>query len=222
MYCRNCGKEIAKGANFCRYCGMRSGQNIGQPESFRVCEHSPGSRIRIPVVAVCMFLILAAVVGAGYVYFGTDMFRSMEERTLSDADEMQQADGTEKHIGGDRQETIEEKMPEEPPEEETENIPDGEEETVQYILPESHMKYLTMEELEGLTAEECRIARNELYARHGRKFTDEALQDYFDSCDWYEGTVEADDFDDSVMNEYETANRDLIVQYEEEQGYRQR
>lgn len=90
----------------------------------------------------------------------------------------------------------------------------------EYILPESDSRYLDIEELYGLSKEECRIARNELFARHGRKFADEELQDYFNSCSWYHGTIEPDDFDDSVLNDYEVYNRDLIVEYEEEQGYR--
>lgn len=89
-----------------------------------------------------------------------------------------------------------------------------------YILPESNTRYLELSDLEGMTAEECRLARNELYARHGRKFDDEYLQAYFESKEWYEGTIDAKDFDESVLNEYEFANRDLIVEYETEQGYR--
>lgn len=89
-----------------------------------------------------------------------------------------------------------------------------------YILPESNTRYLQKSDLEGLTAEECRLARNELYARHGRKFDDEFLRTYFESKEWYEGTIEAADFDEAMLNEYEFANRDLIVEYETEQGYR--
>ena len=91
----------------------------------------------------------------------------------------------------------------------------------EYILPTSNSEYLTMEDLQGLTAEDCRIARNELYARYGRRFLDESLQEYFDSKSWYRGTIEPDDFNDlEWLNEYEIANRDLIVEYEEAQGYR--
>lgn len=100
--------------------------------------------------------------------------------------------------------------------ESNESIP----EQPQFILPESDSRYLAMEELAGLTAEECRIARNELFARHGRLFKDEELQAYFNSCDWYYGWVMPADFDESVFNEYEAANRDLIIKYEKEQGYR--
>ena len=87
-----------------------------------------------------------------------------------------------------------------------------------YILPDSNTRYLTREDLAGLSAEECRIARNEIYARHGRRFKDEELQNYFNGKDWYAGTM--DDVTDDMLNEYELANRDLIVAYEKEQGYR--
>lgn len=89
-----------------------------------------------------------------------------------------------------------------------------------YLLPDSDKRMISKKDLEGFDAEQCRIARNEIYARHGRKFKDKELQEYFDSCDWYEGTVEADKFQDSVLNDYEVANRDTIVKYEKEKGYR--
>lgn len=90
----------------------------------------------------------------------------------------------------------------------------------QYILPNSDSVYLSYRDLVGMTAEECRLARNELYARHGRKFDDEGLQSYFNEKDWYTGYIDPEDFSDSVLNDFEIANRDLIVQYEEEMGYR--
>ncbi len=96
----------------------------------------------------------------------------------------------------------------------------AEEADADYILPNSSTKKLSMSDLDGLTEDECRIARNEIYARHGRKFDDDDLQKYFDSKDWYEGTIEAKDFKESDLSDIEMANRDLIVQYEKEQGYR--
>lgn len=90
----------------------------------------------------------------------------------------------------------------------------------EYILPDSDTRYYKMKELKGLTAEEARIARNELFARHGRMFDDEGLQEYFNSCSWYNGTIQPDDFDEGVFNKYEIANRDLIVKYETKKGYR--
>ena len=89
----------------------------------------------------------------------------------------------------------------------------------EYILPDSDSRYLTEDDLIGLSAEQCRLARNEIYARHGRRFQDAGLQRYFDSCSWYSGTVDPKDFSDSVFNEYERANSRLIVEYERAHGY---
>lgn len=89
-----------------------------------------------------------------------------------------------------------------------------------YVFANSDKELLSKSDLTGLTAEECKIARNEIYARHGRKFKDEELQAYFDACEWYEGTIDPDDFNESDLSDIEIANKDLIVAYEEEMGYR--
>lgn len=94
-------------------------------------------------------------------------------------------------------------------------------ESVDYILPNSNTRKLTEADLQGLSSEECRIARNEIYARHGRKFSDQTLQEYFESKTWYIGQVEPNEFDESVLNESEKANAELISKYEKEQGYTQ-
>ncbi len=89
-----------------------------------------------------------------------------------------------------------------------------------YILAGSDSRYVLKSELQEFTAEQCRLARNEIYARHGRKFDDEFLQDYFNSKDWYTPIIDSDEFEESLLNSYEIANRDLIVEYEKECGYR--
>ena len=90
----------------------------------------------------------------------------------------------------------------------------------EYLLADSDSRYLTEDDLAGFTAEQCRLARNEIYARHGRRFKDPALQRYFDSLSWYNGTIEPSDFNDNVFNSYERTNCSLIIDYEREHGYR--
>ncbi len=90
-----------------------------------------------------------------------------------------------------------------------------------FVLPNSSSEYLSMDDLDGLMKNECRIARNEVYARHGRIFKDEGLRDYFNQFDWYEPTIDPDDFnDDSILSDVEKKNLDLITDYEQIQGYR--
>lgn len=90
-------------------------------------------------------------------------------------------------------------------------------ENADYILPTSNTEYLTKEDLAGLTKEQLRIARNEIFARHGRMFDSEDLQEYFDSKEWYTGTIPADEFNlEEILNDIEKANADLIKEVEAE------
>ena len=55
------------------------------------------------------------------------------------------------------------------------------------------------------------LAKNEIYARHGYIFKNEDLYNYFMGCVWYNPTCKAEDFDDSVLNEYEKANLEILA-----------
>ena len=81
-----------------------------------------------------------------------------------------------------------------------------------YMFPNSDSAYLTDADLLGLSQEELRIAKNEIYARHGYIFQAEDLQKYFKKKSWYSPTVKGKDFDDSVFNKYEKANIEFIVE----------
>ena len=84
-----------------------------------------------------------------------------------------------------------------------------------YILPQSSTEYLDESDLTGMSADQVQMAINEIYARHHRKFVLQDVQAYFDSKSWYDGYVEADEFDTRVMNQYEAANINLMVEYME-------
>lgn len=85
-----------------------------------------------------------------------------------------------------------------------------------YILNGSDSRYISKSELYGLDAATCRLARNEIYARHGRMFNDASLQNYFNAQSWYTPRIAPDKFSESVLNKFERANIDLIVSYEAE------
>lgn len=92
--------------------------------------------------------------------------------------------------------------------------PESNENLGDYILPESDQRLLTEEDLANLTQEQLRYARNEIYARHGRKFTSLDLSCYFESKSWYVPSVEADDFSDECLSEIELKNLELIRRME--------
>jgi hypothetical protein len=84
----------------------------------------------------------------------------------------------------------------------------------QYIIPDSHIRYLTEDDIRHLSTEQLRLARNEIFARHGRLFQDAALQAYFDARPWYDGYINPTVFDNlnwpSIRNSYEHANTILL------------
>ncbi len=82
-----------------------------------------------------------------------------------------------------------------------------------YIFPDSDTKKLTKKMAARLSKSSVRLAINEIYARHGRRFDDENLQKYFNEKDWYIGTIDAKDFNESVFNKIEKYNIRLLNKY---------
>lgn len=76
----------------------------------------------------------------------------------------------------------------------------------EYILPESNTRAITDAEISALTPEQLRLAVNEIYARHGRKFNDSELQAWFNAKSWYSGTVAPENFSESVLSQVEKDN----------------
>lgn len=224
--CPLCKREVQKGLRSCSYCG-----NVLEPEG-SVSDKSPvelakvherirtGKQLPRWGKTAVIFLILALAAGVGGAWIGTQLpaNNNTEDQTVSDDSS-----------GNDMDD--ETNLQQDPSADETDNTnsgtqeandsEDGETTTEQdNLLPGSDSRYISESELEGFTKEECRIARNEIYARHGRMFDDESLQEYFNSLDWYSPSIAPDDFDESSLNDYERANLDLIISYETEQGYR--
>ena len=72
-----------------------------------------------------------------------------------------------------------------------------------------------------LKSEQLELAKNEIYARHGRQFVTDYIADYFNSKSWYQGTIDPDTFDaeqNSIFNEYELANISKIAEWEEQKA----
>jgi hypothetical protein len=71
---------------------------------------------------------------------------------------------------------------------------------------------MTDDTLGGLFAEDLRVLRNEVYARHGRVFKDPKLQEYFASQAWYKPDPA---FTDDKLNDIEIQNLAKIREAEE-------
>lgn len=94
-------------------------------------------------------------------------------------------------------------------------------ETGEYFFPESSSRYLTDEEISAYNSDQLELAKNEIYARHGRQFVTDYIADYFNSKSWYQGTIDPGTFDaeqNSIFNEYELANIEKIAEWEEQKA----
>lgn len=83
-----------------------------------------------------------------------------------------------------------------------------------YFCPDSDWRYLTEDDIAYLSAWEIKLAKNEIYAKHGRLFNNSDIQDYFDSKSWYRGRIEPEDFNENVLNKYEVKNVQFLKKYE--------
>ena len=88
---------------------------------------------------------------------------------------------------------------------ETQVVKDG-----SYIIEGSDSRMLTQEEVNVLDANLRQMAINEIYARHGRKFKDQTIQEYFNAKAWYTPSVEPEAFNENVFNQYEKNNISLL------------
>ena len=84
--------------------------------------------------------------------------------------------------------------------------------SAEYILPDSDKKYYSADDLSGFSKEDLRLARNEIYARHGYIFKDGGMQSYFGLQSWYTPTT--NDVPDTELNDFEKANLGLIKEIE--------
>ena len=112
------------------------------------------------------------------------------------------------------------------PEEEQDTPEEEQEGSTDYLCEESDQRELTEEDvtaLQNLTVEGLpegksiiQMVINEMYARKGYQFGDEAIQAYFDSKAWYQEITDRTDDMDAIlegMSEVEKTNIDFLSTY---------
>jgi uncharacterized caspase-like protein len=78
-----------------------------------------------------------------------------------------------------------------------------------FIFPDSDRRLLTRDEISPLDKQQLRFARNEIYARRGRKFVIAEVREYFERFDWYDPR-----FGEVELTYIEQKNVDLIRTFE--------
>lgn len=75
-----------------------------------------------------------------------------------------------------------------------------------YVFPDSSAAVLGDNEIQSKESFQIRRGINEIYARHGRIFTNEGQKHYFESRSWYNPSIPAQQFNENVFNSYEKEN----------------
>ncbi len=86
-----------------------------------------------------------------------------------------------------------------------------------YLLPGSDSMNLSTNDIRGLSNDEIRLAIYEIFARHGKIFQDQAVNDYFLALGWYQPSS---GYDEGTLNTYEKFNLNLLIEYQKATGYR--
>lgn len=83
-----------------------------------------------------------------------------------------------------------------------------------YVCSDSNERYLTEDEVKYLPKDILKVARNEVFARHGYQFETNDMKTFFENKSWYVGTVAPSDWKDDKLNTYEKKNVELFQKYE--------
>ncbi|MFW5867841.1 MAG: YARHG domain-containing protein [Armatimonadota bacterium] len=91
---------------------------------------------------------------------------------------------------------------------------DGEAQSLQFgseIVPQSDDRVLEREDLTDLDNWGLTLARNEIFARHGRTFGNEHLRNYFTGQPWY---TPDPDYERAWLSAVEQHNENFILEYQ--------
>lgn len=83
------------------------------------------------------------------------------------------------------------------------------------ILSQALSRQLSESDLRGLSAKQLTLARNEIYAFHGRAFNDPDLRKYFASRPWYRMNPR---YSDKLVPPLQKANAQFIADYQRRKG----
>ena len=233
MFCKNCGNQLKSGDMFCPRCGMRvEGQEQQRRQNAYFEEEPRGNNgILYTIIGALAALIISVLVFGGY-------YLTKEKNDY--ADTVQTAAKADEKAADSKKESVDMVAATSTPEATATPVPTATAVPVPtviattvptvvpaapvvttsnyYIFPDSSGSYLSRAQVDSLTLYEMYLARNEIYARHGRIFKNSDLREYFGNQAWYVPMYSAETFDEGVFNAYEKENIKLIKSVEQSYG----
>ncbi len=84
-----------------------------------------------------------------------------------------------------------------------------------YVIADSSSRVITTAEIKNLTPWQLKVARNEIYARHGRPFVHKDLSCYFVGQNWYQVNP---NYAEGLLSVVENKNVATILEFEKATG----
>ena len=220
MKCPYCKKVIENDSEFCVYCGKK----ITSDSRNKFEEEKTHGKAPVIIAGIVGVVALVTCICFVMLLVNKKQVSSVGETVASESSEKSSKDNiglkteNNKWVEKNRKEAENEsEISESTTDKKTEEVEDNttEKKDAEYILPDSSQRILADSEVSSLSKSDLRLARNEISARHGRKFDDQELQDYFNSKSWYTGTINPSDFSESMLSVTEKANVETIKKYEQ-------
>lgn len=203
--CTNCGEKLNESSRFCTNCGSRvalAKKNITSDPKSRIEKRKVRSKtivLRNNRLVVGVGSIIGLLFVSCVAYLIIKDFNKHEPKTdVAATRTMDQSKNNhlENNIDPYNGENSTKKNSKE-----SSNLPSSDN-----ILPDSDKRTLSEEDIATLTKAQLRLARNEIYARHGYVFKSADLQKYFSSKSWYNANPSYN----SPLNEVEKENVKLL------------
>lgn len=205
MFCEKCGTEVT--TRYCPQCGNDANPGYSAEQLWQNQDVKKNNIGLIVLVSSVGVVALAAVI-----LFLSLLFIDSPKNTKYN--NYQQTEEKESEIIIEDEEEDEEF-------EEEEFVFELNYDDDSYLYPTDEV-YLTMDDLFSLSKDEVALLRNEIYARHGYSFSTQKYEDFFMAKSWYYPNPYLTDGNmvERMFNSYEKANKELLIQYEKDMGWR--
>jgi hypothetical protein len=193
--CPNCSEKINETSRFCPNCGSTVAvdqMNMTSPLETRIEKKKNRSKKRL-------LILVGSLIGLLFVISVTlivkDFYKTEPKSNATVAKTMDQSKDNDV-------ENNDQVSHDQPSTEQKSSNPSSSD----YILPASDKKVMSEGDVVNLTKEQLRLARNEIYARHGYVFKSQDLQTYFSNKSWYH----SDPAFEGSLNEVEKENVNFL------------
>ena len=193
MRCKKCGQELEEDAVFCSNCGTPA---VKKNKGYMI-------------VAAIVSIIIVGGIGTLYATIHVNPQEHVtSEKTVENKKSKKKVKKKE-DIKSAKKSTSSSYQNDESAKNQPEDTVNSE-----YIIADSATRLLTNSDIQGLTVRELNYAKNEIYARHGRKFDSQELRNYFESKSWYVGKYDGSSFDanysDQFLSDIEKRNAEFL------------